>query len=293
MGRLLAALVVLASLPATFLGPAAPATTAATNAPAPAPPASCPSNGHGGVFRDRFERRFTDPRTKRTSRFHIWAAGLDPTKPIGLVVQLHGDGAEEFDEYAKPTGKLARMATLAGRRNMILVAVRTPDSRTATWWRHPGYTVPYLNSLLDSQVFGKFDVERNDVWLAGYSGGTEFQTLYYLKTLLPRICGGGALLAGGGSVYPSSYDGRATASTRANFRLHFYTGRSDTSAHADDGFCGFCAARIGASYWQRKGFPVTRHFPAGINHYQLDEPRELDALLTRYQKRTSVVSSLP
>ena len=246
--------------------------------PAPTPGMVCPSNGTGGGFTDQLNQSFTAP-DGATSQFHIYAAGIDQSKPVGVVVQLHGDGAYEF---GRPTaGKLLAMSAIAEQRNMILISVKSPDrSGSVTWWENPSVNVPFLQSLLETQVYGKYNIEKNRVWLSGYSGGAEFISLYYVKRQHQTFCGGGALISGGGSVTQASPTIPFTQGFKDSFKLHFYTGQDD-GAGSPISFNGFQAAQTGAAQWRDRGFNVSTEFPAGIDHYELDEPKVLSEQLAK------------
>ncbi len=262
--------------PAPVVVPPAPVVV-----PPPATPGGllvCPTNGTGGAFTDRFNQSFTAP-AGGTSQFHIYAAGIDPTKPVGLLVQLHGDGAYEFGRPS--AGKLLSMAAIAKERNMILVSVKSPDrAGSVTWWEDAGVNVPFLQALLDTEVYGKYNVEKNKVWLSGYSGGAEFISLYYVKRQHHTFCGGGALISGGGSVTQASPAVPFTSGFKGNFRMHFYTGQDD-GVGSPINWNGYTAAQSGATQWRDRGFSVTTDFPAGIDHYELDEPRVLREQLAK------------
>lgn len=246
--------------------------------PAPAPATVCPSNGTGGAFTDRLNQSFTAP-GGATSQFHIYAAGIDQNKPVGVVVQLHGDGAYEFGRPS--AGKLLAMSAIAEQQNMILISVKSPDRAGAvTWWENPSVNVPFLQSMLDTQVYGKYNIEKNRVWLSGYSGGAEFISLYYVKRQHQSFCGGGALISGGGSVTQALPAVPFTQGFKDSFKMHFYTGQDDGAGSPID-WNGFQAAQTGAAQWRDRGFAVSTDFPAGIDHYELDEPKALSEQLAK------------
>lgn len=246
--------------------------------PAPAPTAACPSNGTGGAFTDRLNQSFTAP-DGAASQFHIYAAGIDQNKPVGVVVQLHGDGAYEFGRPL--AGKLLAMSAIAEQQNMILISVKSPDrAGSITWWENPNVNVPFLKSILETHVYGKYNIDKNKVWLSGYSGGAEFISLYYVKRQHQTFCGGGALISGGGSVTQASPTVPFAQGFKDSFKMHFYTGQDD-GVGSPINWNGFQAAQSGAAQWRDRGFNVSTDFPAGIDHYELDEPRALSEQLAK------------
>ena len=67
----------------------------------------------------------------------------------------------------------------------------------------------------------------DNIWLAGYSGGSQFITQFYLPLHGDRLPGGGAVLfAGGGEPY-SVTPRPVSARQRAAFPMFWYTGAGD------------------------------------------------------------------
>ncbi|MBM3209805.1 ricin-type beta-trefoil lectin domain protein [Candidatus Saccharibacteria bacterium] len=241
---------------------------------------TCLSNGKGGAFSDRTYQSHSG--AGKSGQYHVYAGGMPTNKPVGIIVQLHGDAAWEF---SRPTsGKLASMAAHADTYDMILVSVKAPDtSGVVTWWEEGASNAAWLQTLLNEQVYARYNIDKSKVWFAGYSGGAQFITQYYTPKYNSTFCGGGAVIAGGGGAN-SRLPGTISASSnfKKNFKMHWYTGQEDTAANAEDKFCGICAARTGAEYYKNQGFTATStQFPAGVNHYQLDEPGVLRAQLSR------------
>src|SRR5829696_5201389 len=85
--------------PGAALGLFALATTATLLAayPAVAGPRAVSSLAgvSGGGLTDLTFQTYTSP-TGKSGKYHLWASGLDTTRPIGLMLQFHGDGAFEF-----------------------------------------------------------------------------------------------------------------------------------------------------------------------------------------------------
>ena len=125
------------------------------------------------------------------SRYHVFARGVDFSKPVGVVMRLHGDGAYEYDH---PEGLLNCMASVAASHNMILVAPRTPDHEgTRTWWENIGESSEWLSGLI-SQLREDYDnVDTHNMWWMGYSGGAELIS-YGLLAQEPENITAGAIM---------------------------------------------------------------------------------------------------
>ncbi|QGU07318.1 hypothetical protein COCCU_06915 [Corynebacterium occultum] len=211
--------------------------------------------------------------------YHLSNDHIDPSRPVGLIVQLHGDGAGEFQNYFSGTGKLTRIQAVAEKHNMVLLAARTPsyEEGDATWWRGNGVAKSdYLAELIHAVGFGGNPIDRSRVWFSGYSGGAEQLGYYFLPRHLNMIKDGGALLTGGGG-------GRAAANAspylRNNFRIQWLTGSADVS----NGFCGYCAAAQGQVHYLTQGFwRSNTNVMWGLSHTDLQgqEAAVLDQMIS-------------
>ena len=208
----------------------------------------------------------------------IYTAGVDFSRPVGVVVRLHGDGAYEFHH---PEYLLDGLAQTAARHNMILVAPLTPDvADGSTWWRDSAANAQWLAGTLESQVLGAYDVDRSDVWWMGYSGGAELLS----RELIPRhpglVSGGAVMLGGGGAphgVAPAEWE----AARQQVGPLTWLTGAEDDGSDPASGFFdALTASRAGAALYREKGFTVQEHHPEGVGHFGLDHAGILDAALS-------------
>lgn len=229
----------------------------------------CITDGSGGEFTDRYDQTFTG--ADLTSDYHVYAADLQADQPLGLLVQLHGDGAYEF---GYPTDdKLEGMAEVAQTHNLLMIAARTPDNDGAiTWWEEGEANAAWLQALLDEVAYNGYVIDKSRVWLSGYSGGAQLLTQYYIDQYSDTFCGGGAVVAGGGTAN-SRMPGEsvATESFQQDFRLHFYTGQDDRGTDPEN-FDAYNHAVNGAQFYESQGYTkVTTEFPEGVDHDNLDE----------------------
>jgi predicted peptidase len=259
--HLAAALVLVGALAAAAAIDAAPA-MARTAAPA--------APRHGGSVSslvDATFQTFRSPSTGRVGKYHIWASGLDTSRSIGLMLQFHGDGAFEFDNPASPYsfGGAGGLRTQAKRHNMILVALRSPDSGSPAWWRGGEVKADYVRDLVEQVVYAHHDIAKDRTWLVGYSGGAEFVTRYLLPKHSSLFRGGGAVLFGGGGksvVRGSPFDPTFVAA----FPMHWYTGASDDGTCGDSDYDALSDAKEGSSFYRKAGFSATLETPRGTCH---------------------------
>lgn len=227
-----------------------------TPTPIPAPIRT----GQPGV--DALNQRFTSS-NGLSSSYHIFGAGV--RQPAGLVLQFHGDGASEFknpnDSWS--LGGSNGIVANARAKGYITVAALTPDSSTMTWWEKGEENAVWVRDLL-AKLKSTYAIDNNRIYLVGYSGGTSLITLYYLPKYSSTISGGGAILFGGGGAPWGSTN--FSASFKANFTMHWYTGADDTEANSDEGYDALADAQEGLDWYTEQGLRTSHTWPAGVDH---------------------------
>ena len=183
----------------------------------------------------------------RESIFHIYSCGVDASRPVGVLVHLHGDGAGEFVGPEDPEGTLHSLARVARDRNMLLVAPQTPDQGNGwTWWRNLGENVAWLSAFMQDDVLSRRNVDAENVWWSGYAGGADMLSRGVLTHLSPLVTSGAVMMAGG-----------AAPVTLEAPRHPYPRDKSDTlplswvvGAHDDN----VADARDGSQWYQDRGF---------------------------------------
>lgn len=224
-----------------------------------------------GTWTNRTHQSFTAS-DGRASSYHVYASGLSRETVAGIVFWFHGDGAYEFDHptstYALggPNGVVAE----ASRRGYIVVAPLTPDRRgTATWWEDGAALAGYADELI-AALIARYPTAGDNVWLAGYSGGSQFITQFYLPLHAGRIPAGGAVLfAGGGAPYAVT-SRPVPAQQRAAFPMFWYTGARDDGRRSDDGYDALGdpvhGAQAGWEYYTGLGYPTGHEWVPRTGH---------------------------
>lgn len=216
-----------------------------------------------GTMEDHLNQSYTSGASV-TSDYHLYAAGRPSGVPLGLVVQLHGDGAGEFP--SPTTGVLAAYNNVAKAQNMILLAPRTPDKvGSRTWWENTSSPV-WLLALMD-YVRSVYSIDSTKIWFMGYSGGAEVQSYYLLPDYSNRIGTGGSIMLAGGGASGMLYGLTPTAAFKTTQRLHWAVGDIDT----DDGtgWNAYAAAEGGYNRYRADGFTrCTWQVLPGANHLQ-------------------------
>lgn len=232
------------------------------------------SGGTGGPLTDRTGVAYLAS-NGYDSFSHIYAAGIDTSKPIGLFVWLHGDGAYE---YLNPTSTLYLsgpngIVAAAKERNCIVLAPLTPDSGTTngrTWWKWGSGNAQYLRELIVAEIYGKYNIDLGKIWIAGFSGGAETTTAIFLPTQANNLqIEGGGFMPFGGGPRPSWYSISEAWTPNfdpAVFHGYWIVGEDDTAENATDGYDGVLAAQAGYDWYGTKGFPTDIYYVPGQTH---------------------------
>ena len=205
-------------------------------------------------FTDRTNVAFTG--AGQTSNYHAWASGRKPGDPI--LVWLHGDGAYEHNNptsnyvFGGSNGVVAQ----AKARGYIVISAKSPDTTgSITWWESGNTRADYLKALVDSLKAG-YAVNPRGVVLAGFSGGAQQVTQFFMGRHPEYLAqGGGTIVFGGGEapdVTPTY-----SSQVRQNIFMYWAAGSNDTAANASDGFDGRGAATYGEQWFRGKGFTRT------------------------------------
>lgn len=202
--------------------------------------------------------------------------GIDPSKSIGLVLDFHGDGAYGYNNpnSTYSLGGADGIRAVAREYNMITVSAKTPDRATGdlTWWYQGADYADYVHALIN-RVYSQYNIDKERVWLAGYSGGAQFITQYYLPEFggSGQIENGGAVIFGGGDD-PTGGDPQLgtinpiPANFKQNFRMFWGTGTADgPDGSGWEG--GYKSAQDGYAWYSGQGFTnLHTYYPQGWCH---------------------------
>lgn len=264
----------------TFPTKPAPTPTKPTPKPTTPPVTGTPNatNGKGGAMTNRQFINYSG--AGKNGQYHVYASGINNSKPVGVIFQFHGDGGYEFTH---PDYKLKKMAEVAKSKNMILVSMKAPNSQNV-WWNDIERNGDYVRSLIQNEVYGKYNIDKNKVWIVGYSGGSEFTSYEMLEEQNDLFTGGGSIMFGGGGS-PGSFARQPSAALKANFEPTWYTGLDDNMGNSDPGWSAINDAREGYNFYKKQGFTKAKLVtPAGIDHFEYDEPSVLrDKLNATYK----------
>lgn len=214
-------------------------------------------------FTDRENVSFTG--AGKTSKYHAYASGL--AAGAGLMIWLHGDAAYEFKNPSSSyiVGGSSGIRVAAKNAGFILASCLAPDtSGTVTWWESGNANADYLKALIDSLKTG-YAINPSRVVLAGFSGGAQQVTQFFMGRYPEYLAAGGATIVFGGGEAP---DVTPTYSTQVKsaIRMHWCAGANDTAANAEDGFDGRATAEYGEQWFRGKGFNTSIQIISGKGH---------------------------
>ncbi len=237
---------------------------------APAAAMAAPTEGSGGALTNRLNQSFTA--NGITSEYHIFAADLDWSKPVGLLLYTDGSGGYGLDNpnssYLLDADGSAGLVEVARKHNMLLLTPFAPSPSCGgadnCWYNTTGSPAApakadWARALVDD-VYSHYSIDKARVAIGGYSSGAQFTTGWFA----PRH---GAAVQEDGVIVPIAF-GRApavadtfTSEYRANVVGHWNTGTSD-SAYTTASW----GARGGHDWYAGNGFATTSEWPAGVGH---------------------------
>ncbi|MGO1911422.1 MAG: hypothetical protein ACTH02_06385 [Corynebacterium sp.] len=199
------------------------------------------------------------------------------TPPKGVLIHLHGDGADEFDRGTDAEPTLAELARVAAARNMVLIAPRTPDHRRgSTWWRRLDSNTDWLSALVADRVRDDPGLDTGNIWWSGYSGGAEMISYGILCRTRGLVTGGALMMAGGGA--PDEVDAPDGPSSGVrDVPLRWSVGDLDDGTRGYDRFDALTAAREGAAWYRGHGASdVTLEVLPGVAHLDFPQAETLN-----------------
>ena len=141
----------------------------------------------------------------------------------GLLVYLHGDEARDY--YS--SWIVNQLIPIAKEYNLILVSVLAPGM-VKRWYVAPRYKADYLNKLITTDLVSKFDIDTNNVYFTGSSGGSQFLTGIFIAEYASNYGGGAFPTCGGANLFTGyQVKPKITEQMKQNFKLFYYTNTGD------------------------------------------------------------------
>lgn len=228
------------------------------------------TGGSGGAKTDRLSQTFTAGGI--TSNYHIFAANLDWTKNVGMLLWTDGSGGYGIDNpnstYLLDADGASGMVAVARSNNMILLVPEAPapgcDGYDNCWYNET--TTPnavtkaqWARSLVD-YVYGQYDIYKDRVAIGGYSSGAQFTSRWFVPLHGPAIQTDGVFV-------PVAYGGApASGNTFTQAYKAAVVGYWNTGT-ADEAYSTANWGAIGGYNWYTSnGFTTKADWPAGVGH---------------------------
>lgn len=228
-----------------------------------------------------------------TSTYHLYAGGLNWTRPVGLLI--YTDGSAEYglknpsDTYLLAGG--SGMIAVAKRHNMVLLTPLSPNKSCADgdgscWYQGdpPGY-VRWLEALV-RQVQAQYRIDKRRVAFGGYSSGAQLATEYWVpsgaaqRTMLDGVI---VAISFGGS--PKMSETFYSPAFKANVHMNWNVGQQDDSWLINDetegpaqGYNG----KAGYDHYTRAGFQTSVNIIPGLDHDRDDFGSVMSAQISRH-----------
>ena len=157
---------------------------------APAAAMAASSEGSGGAQTNRLNQTFTA--NGISSQYHIFADGLDWSKPVGLLLYTDGSGGYGLDNpnstYLLDADGSAGLVEVARKHNLLLVTPFAPspscDGADNCWYNTSGSPAApakadWARALVDN-VYSQYSIDKSRVAIGGYSSGAQFTTGWFV-----------------------------------------------------------------------------------------------------------------
>lgn len=226
--------------------------------------------GSGGPLTDRLDVPFSSGGL--TSDVHVFAAGLDWSRPVGLLVYADGSGGYGLDNpnssYLLDADGPAGLVAVAKKHNLLLVVPEAPspgcDGADNCWYDATAPRKAAWADALVTQVKGQYATDDRRVVVGGYSSGAQWATRWFLPTYgeAQSVDLAVAVAYGGAPAVPARFSPAYAASTT----VAFDTGTADAAYTASS-----YGARGGYAWYSAAGFATHATWPAGVGHGRAGE----------------------
>ena len=235
------------------------AATTLTATAEPAPPAA-----DAGPLTDTTNLEFTDSRGV-TSSYHLYAAGLDWTKPVGLMIYTDGTGEYGLNNPDSPYLLAGDdgLVNVAKRHNLILLTPHAPGGDCRCWYQtstgiDPDEKAAWSADLIE-HVQSRYGTDPARVAFGGYSSGAQWTTRYFGPRHAAQVMTDGVAVAISYGGQPSGTP-EFTPEFIENVPFVWNVGANDPALN------GSAGARDGYDWYTDAGFATTLDVVPGVGH---------------------------
>lgn len=232
-----------------------------------APASAATTGGSGGALTDRLNQTFTSGGI--TSNYHVYAAGLDWTKPVGILMYADGSGGYGYDNPTSTysLGGTNGVVAKAKSDNLLLVVPNAPapncDGYDNCWYNETGTPTAAQkagwSSALMTAIKGQYNIDLDRVAVGGYSSGAQWTTRWFMPLYgEAQSVDLAVAISYGGAPYSTA---NFSAAYKAATWISFDTGTADPAySSASYGAIG------GYNWYTNAGFKTDANWVSGEDH---------------------------
>ena len=249
---------------------------AAPTEPTPTDPAPTPTDpstgsntgGSGGPLTNQTFKTFTA--NGYTSQYHLYASGLDWSKPVGALIYADGSGEYGLKNPSSTylmAGSNGLIET-AKKHNMILLTPFAPNTACADgdgscWYMgdSPGYT-KWAEALVQD-VYGKYPIDKSRIAFGGYSSGAQLATSFWTPSgAAQRTMTDGVIVAISYGGAPRMTQTSTDPSFKSNVHFNWNTGDKDEAYTRSDQY----GVKAGYNSYTSAGYATSLDVIPGLGH---------------------------
>ncbi|WP_324650338.1 hypothetical protein [Georgenia sp. H159] len=224
------------------------------------------TDGSGGPLTDRLDVPFSANGYR--SSYHVFASGLDWSRPVGLLVYTDGSGGYGIDNpnhtHLLDADGSAGLVAVARKHNLLLVTPEAPgpscDGSDNCWYDvvHAAGKARWSSALI-THLRSQYDLDLDRVVVGGYSSGAQWTTRFFLPAHgeAHSVDLAVAIAYGGAPVSSPSF----SAAYRAATVVSFDTGTADEAYTSN-----VWGARGGFAWYTKAGFVTDASWPSRVGH---------------------------
>jgi poly(3-hydroxybutyrate) depolymerase len=220
------------------------------------------------ILTDRTGLSFTS--SGYTSTYHLYAGGLDWTKPVGLLIYTDGSGEYGLKNIKSSylLGGGSGMIAVAKRHNMVLLTPLSPNKNCADgdgscWYMGdpPGYA-RWVEALV-RQVQSQYRIDKRRIAVGGYSSGAQFSTEWWVPSgAAQRTMTAGVIVAISYGGSPKMSEVAYSPAFKTNVHMNWNVGNRDSSYTGD----GKYSVKAGYDHYTAAGFKTSLDVIPGLSH---------------------------
>lgn len=224
--------------------------------------------------------------SKYTSKYHIYAGGLDWSKPVGMLI--YADGSGEYGlKNPNSTYLLAGkdgLINVAKRNNMVLLTPFSPnkacsDGDGSCWYL--GDSVGYAKwaEELVTYVQGNYPIKQDRIAFGGYSSGAQLATEFWVPSgAAQRTMTDGVIVAISYGGSPKMRETSYSSDFKNNVHINWNTGSLDSAYTGSTPY----GVKAGYNHYTNNNFSTSLDVIDDLGHSRSDFGKVMDAQINRH-----------